>query len=191
MKKPRILVMLPTILALGMYVISFDFSATNAQEVIIQDGNNCSIEKEGFKLCVESTQIEAKTNQDVWINFLLLNLSEKKLLVGHPPIYEYKAANDSGESLETVFDKQAKKELGYLTDSQDKTGWRSNLRGGSSARTFINPQERQKDEINLSKIYDFTTPGKYIISIKRNLPSKDRNGFIELVINKIEIEVKD
>lgn len=190
MKKVKVSIMLIAILVLSICVVLLNFPTTNAQKVIMQDENNCSVEKEGFKICVASRYIDTKLNQDVKIQVLLLNLSEKKSLSGYPPIYEYKAVNESGESLVTIFDKKAEK-LGYLTDREDKTGWKRKLLGGSSRRVFIDPQDSQKDEVNLSSIYDFTTPSKYIVSIKRKLPSKNGNGFIELVIDKIEIEVKD
>jgi hypothetical protein len=190
MKKAKVLVKLAAILALSICVITLNFLVINAQRLAIQDGDNCSIEIEGFKLCAESTHIEAKTNQDIKVQLLLLNSSEKKKLTGRPSFYEYKAVNESGESLETVFDKEAR-EKGYLTDGQGKKGWRRKLRGGSSSRTFIDAQASQKEEVNLSKTYDFTAPGKYIVSIKRNLPSVDGNGFVELILDKIEIEIKD
>ena len=141
-------------------------------------------------MCVESLSITVKVNEKVEISMLLSNLSEEKKLVGYPSRYQYKLVNESGESLRTIFEKKAEA-LGNSIFDETQNDWKTEIKSGSSHRLFINPQEVQKEKVNISKIYEFSTPGKYLLSIKRMLPDKNRKDLVELVIGKIEIELKD
>jgi hypothetical protein len=171
------------LLVLVTGAISLALLSVNAQK----DNDNCSPEKENFKICVESKQPARKIGEDVKISILVWNLSEEERLSSNSG-YEFKVVGETGENIPTIFEKRLI-ELGHSTE-ETKDSWKIDFSSRGSRRTSFNSHESQIEQLNLSKVYDFSTIGKYTVSIKRKIPSKDGNGFIELVIDKIEIEIK-
>lgn len=179
-----------TLAVLTICLVSLSFWEVKAQSVNLQNEKKCSSEEEGLKMCIESLLITAKANEKVKILVSLSNSSETKSLVGSLSMYEYKIVSESGESLESIYDKKLEMFGHYLT-KEFKDDWKHELRGGSSRRTFIKPQEIQKEEVNISKVYDFSIPGKYSVTIKRKLPGKNGNASFDLIIEKIKIEIEE
>jgi hypothetical protein len=182
MKKIKIMTLL---IILSTLLIGLTLSSVFAQKETNE--NICSQEKEGVKVCVTLNRIDAKLNEDVKLSVSLWNLSSQKLLSGSPLLFEYKLNKETGEKLPTIFEKRI---LDSGTALNGEIEWKTALSGGSSHRSFVAVGESQVQEVNLSKVYEFSEKGKYTASIKTKLPNKDGNGFYELVIEAIEIEVK-
>lgn len=149
----------------------------------------CSPVTSGLKFCSSSQKIAINSGDAIVLNFSLANTSEQEIQVKTNrdlTKYNLKATDENGETLATKLEKKMRNSV---MSSDDQKEFINSLITNHRSE-ILKPNQILNEKIVLSDIYDFTNVGKYYVEIARKTMNPTGEGFIELQLGKIEIEVK-
>ncbi len=162
------------------------------------NSEKCSAEIEGLKFCLESSKITVDSGKPVIINMTWSNSSEILRRVGGIYTdYSVIVKDEKNETLipvrkKKMLEKQKRMESPDATE-EDKKPYLFVINNGSGKGLDLEPKQSDTNRINLSGEYydyDFTTKGKYNVTINKTFPSLEKGKMLEFVIEDIEIQVK-
>ncbi len=138
----------------------------------------CGPEVEGFRLCIKTDRSKFAVGDDITVVITLKNLTEidKQIITSS---------------------KEYKFEINRVGDDLSE---RPQARNGSGLENFVSARQQvlirakdilEKKEVISSK-YNFPQPGVYNLSLSRRVPRRASDlGYVELISNKIVVEVGD
>jgi hypothetical protein len=62
---------------------------------------------------------------------------------------------------------------------------------GAAAIAELAPGKELTSKVEISRLYDFSLPGPYVIQAWKEVPDPSGKGFIKVTSNKLEVEVTD
>lgn len=154
---------------------------TNAQQY-------CSPVKSGLKFCTNSKTIKVNAGNPFVIDFTVTNMSDDEITVyagNDINKYNLKVTSETQEVLLTKTEQLMKKE--YFTGEEKKQIIQSAFADNYSEDLM--PKQALQEKLLMTNIYDFTPVGKYYVEVSRKTRNPNGEGFIELPLEIIEIEV--
>ncbi len=131
---------------------------------------------EGLRLSVETSKTLFLTGETVTTTIRLWNTTGHGVrLPSTVPLRDFRiSVTDSmGKSVDMT--DIAKREQMFLGVANDGLG-------GTERRQF---------DVHLDKLFEMGAPGKYTIVVKRWVPKADRTGFVEVVSNAVDIDIRE
>jgi hypothetical protein len=151
-------------------------------------GDMCTIGS-GLKLCARSYKVVSNGIEEIVLDISLTNVGSQRIVV------------DRGDSAQSLALKNGKGES-LLTKHQQKLKSRTSDEDlqNTLASSFVSrrpdpfefdPGEIIKEKIKLGELYDITLAGKYFVDVTKKINSPSGEGFILLILEKVEIEVEE
>lgn len=192
MKKYKVLMLIGILSFVILASLAF-VNVSYLQVLLTNDKDNspklCSPVTNGLKFCTNSQKITVNSDDAVVLNFSLINASEQEILVKTNrdlTKYNLKVTDENGEISLTKLEKKIRNNAMSSDDQKDFI----NSLTTSHRSEILKPNQILNEKIVLSDIYDFTNPGKYYVEVARKTINPNGDGFIEISLEKIEIEVK-
>ena len=128
-----------------------------------------------FTLSISAEKASVKAGTDFGVKMLMTNASSQAVdctmasVNGIDQRFRYDAQDSSGKPIRRITKKHPE------------------LQAGSLALCTLNPGESTTEEVMLSRVFDFTTPGQYEIQVSRPISANEKDGVVKS--NKITITV--
>lgn len=128
-----------------------------------------SVVQPPFSLTIKADEATVKSGSPVWVTAAVQNIS------GHPLttvlayfkdkggyVYKVSAVNEKGASAPET--KHGRRAQGHETPEEESRDFY--VVNSSSANYTFSPGETMKDRVEVTKLFDLTTPGKYTIQFQ-------------------------
>ena len=128
------------------------------------------------------------TGEDIIINLAVKNIGEKNInVITTPGLSKYKLSvfDEEGNTVPTRIETKIKYNLMTAAEEQEYI-----LSHFVSHRSIVlKPKQTIQENINLTKLYDLSNTGKYLVEIARQTVKLDGTVGEYLKLERIEIEV--
>lgn len=145
----------------------------------------------GLRFCAESTRLKIIQGDSIILKLLIVNESDEEILVTTNrdfSKYSVIVRRVGGAVLRSKVEMIKERPASTISYEDTIELFNSSVRRHRSET--LGPKNVLKEQLVLSKIYDFDEPGRYSVEVKRITMSTDgENRLLEIPLKPIEIEV--
>lgn len=173
----------------GILVSMIFVNAVYLQTLSQEENGLCSEVTKGLKFCSSLKKISVNLGSEIVLNLSLINKSDKKIAVkSNRDLTKYglKITDEKGNVLESKIEKKLKdNSMSY----DDQKNFIHSVTTNNHS-DILEPGQTLEEKIILTDIYDFDKAGIYFAYVTRKTMDPTGNGFIEIPLEKINLEVK-